>query len=201
MLFRSDGSSADGEERTGDWQPDAQNGAEGAEQPGARQTDGFDAESLRDEAVFRQFITTVHETDFEKDEPWYRWSYHVDELDEKRLLARLKERYASAPAFVLTKAEGDYYVSEPIGKSGEIKRIAIEKRGAGGIAQELLIETEKATYKVLSEYNIRYVLCDGKSAVTKQDGSETVPGTLLPSGFFVLDTASGAGKDGENVVG
>ncbi len=196
-----DGSSADGEERTGDWQPDAQNGAEGAEQPGARQTDGFDAESLRDEAVFRQFITTVHETDFEKDEPWYRWSYHVEELDEKRLLARLKERYASAPAFVLTKAEGDYYVSEPIGKSGEIKRIAIEKRGAGGIAQELLIETEKATYKVLSEYNIRYVLCDGKSAATKQDGSETVPGTLLPSGFFVLDTVSGAGKDGENVVG
>ena len=125
----------------------------------------------------------------------------MDELDEKRLLARLKERYASAPAFVLTKAEGDYYVSEPIGKSGEIKRIAIEKRGAGGIAQELLIETEKATYKVLSEYNIRYVLCDGKSAATKQDGSETVPGTLLPSGFFVLDTASGAGKDGENVVG
>lgn len=162
--------------------------------------DGFDAESLRDEGVFRQFISHVHEGDLEKDEPWYRWSYHVEELDEKSLLARLKERYAAAPAFVLTKAEGDYYVSEPIGKSGEIKRIAIEKRGAGGIAQELLIETEKATYKVLSEYNIRYVLCDGKSAVRKQDGRETVPGTLLPSGFFVIDTASGTGKEGESVV-
>ena len=118
----------------------------------------------------------------------------LEELDEKRLLARLKERYASAPAFVLTKAEGNYYVSEPIGKSGEIKRIAIEKRGAGGIAQELLIETEKATYKVLSEYNIRYVLCDGKSAVTKQDGSETVPGTLLPSGFLCWIPSAGLEK-------
>jgi len=92
-------------------------------------------------------------------------------------------------------------VSEPIGKPGKIRKIEIAKRGAGGIAQELNIETEKATYKVLSEYNIRYVLCDEKSAVRKQDGSEIVPKTLLPSGFFVLDTVSGAGKDGENVVG
>ncbi|MDE7358453.1 MAG: SpoIID/LytB domain-containing protein, partial [Lachnospiraceae bacterium] len=164
-------------------------------------SENFDTESLRDETVFRQFITTVHETDFEKDEPWYRWSYHVEELDEKNLFARLKERYASAPAFVLTKAEGDYYVSEPIGKTGKLKRIEITKRGAGGIAQELTIEAGKATYKVLSEYNIRYVLCDRESTVRKQDGSKTVPGTLLPSGFFVLDTVVDTGKDGESVVG
>lgn len=164
-------------------------------------SDGFDAEALRDEETFRQFITQVHEEDLEKDEPWYRWSYHVEELDEKELYARLKERYGKAPAFVLTKADGDYYVSEPIGKPGKIRRIEIAKRGAGGIAQELTIEAEKATYKVLSEYNIRYVLCDRKSAVRKQDGSETVPGTLLPSGFFVIDVDCQAGKDGESVVG
>ena len=54
---------------------------------------------------------------------------------------------------------------------------------------------------MLSEYNIRYVLCDAKSVVRKQDGSETVPGTLLPSGFFVIDADYQAGKAGENVVG
>lgn len=160
-----------------------------------------DAEDLRDEEVFRQFITHTHEEDLEKDEPWYRWSYHVEELDEKNLYARLKERHEKAPAFVLTKAEGDYYVSEPVEKPGKIKRIEVVKRGAGGIAQELIIEAEKATYKVLSEYNIRYVLCDAKSVVRKQDGSETVPGTLLPSGFFVIDADYQAGKAGENVVG
>lgn len=163
--------------------------------------DDSDTEPLRDEDVFRQFITQVHEEDLEKDEPWYRWSYRVEELDEKKLNARLKERYEKAPAFVLTKAEGDYYVSEPIGKSGKIKKIEIAKRGAGGIAQELTIEAEKATYKILSEYNIRYVLCDRESAVRKQDGSKTVAGTLLPSGFFVIDADYQAGKDGENVVG
>ena len=164
-------------------------------------SEDFDAEALRDEEVFRQFITHVHEGDLEKDEPWYRWSYRVEELDEKNLYARLKERYEKAPAFVLTKAEGDYYVSEPVENPGKIRSIEVVKRGAGGIAQELTIEAEKATYKVLSEYNIRYVLCDAKSAVRKQDGSETVPGTLLPSGFFVIDTDYQAGKAGENVVG
>ena len=164
-------------------------------------SDEYDTESLRDEEVFRQFITTVHEEDLEKDEPWYRWTYRVEELDTETFFARLKARYEAAPASVLTKAEGDYYVSEPIGKPGKIKKIEVAKRGAGGIAQELTIEAEKATYKVLSEYNIRYVLCDRESAVRKQDGSETVPGTLLPSGFFVLDTVAGTGKDGEYVVG
>ena len=160
-----------------------------------------DAEALRDETVFRRFITEVHEEDLEKEEPWYRWTYQAEELDEDALLARLQERQEKAPAFVLTKGEGDYYVSEPIKKIGKIKKIEITKRGAGGIAQELTVEAEKGTFKVLSEYNIRYVLCDRKSAVKKQDDTTTVPGTLLPSGFFVLDPVFMSGKSGENVVG
>ena len=39
----------------------------------------------------------------------------------------------------------------------------------------------------MSEYNIRSVLCDGESEVIRQDDSALVPGTLLPSGFFVLE--------------
>lgn len=165
------------------------------------EADGFDAESLREEEVFRQFIAEVHEEDLEKEEPWYRWTYRVEELDEEEILARLQERQEKAPACVLTKAEGDYYVSEPVKKTGKIKSMEITGRGAGGIAQELTIEAEKGKFKVLSEYNIRYVLCDGKSTVTKQDGSTTAPGALLPSGFFVLDPVFRSGKNGENVVG
>lgn len=165
------------------------------------ENDGFDAESLREEDTFRQFITKVHEEDLEREEPWYRWTYHVEELDEEAMVTRLRERQEKAPVCVLTKADGDYYVSEPVKKPGKIKKIEITKRGAGGIAQELTIEAEKGTFKVLSEYNIRYVLCDGKSAVRKQDDSEMVPGMLLPSGFFVLDPVFTTGKGGGNVVG
>lgn len=162
---------------------------------------GFDAEALRDEAAFRQFISTVQEEDLEKEEPWYRWTYEAEKLDEEELCDRLRERQKAAPANVLTKAEGDYYGSEPIKKLGKIKGIEITKRGAGGIAQELTVEAEKGTVRVLSEYNIRYVLCDRKSAVRRQDGSEAVSKTLLPSGFFVIDAVCQTGKGGEYVVG
>lgn len=167
----------------------------------AFEENGFDAESLRDEEVFRKFISTVHEEDLEKEEPWYRWTYEVTELDDEAFWERLRERQKASPANVLTRAEGDYYVSEPIKKLGGIKKIEVTKRGAGGIAQELTVEAQKGTVKVLSEYNIRYVLCDTKSAVRKQDESETVPKTLLPSGFFVIDAVYRTGKAGETVVG
>lgn len=162
---------------------------------------GSEDETLRGEDAFRRFIEVSHEEDIEREEPWYRWTYQVKELDEKLLFKRLKERYQAVPSMILTRTEGGNYVSEPIGKTAQVKKLAITERGDGGIAQTLLIETEQSVYRVLSEYNIRYVLCDGKSPVRRQDGSESVQRTLVPSAFFVLDTVSETGKEGENVVG
>lgn len=158
-------------------------------------------ETLCGEEAFRRFIEVSHEEDIEREEAWYRWTYQVEELDEKLLFTRLKERYQAAPSMILTRTEGGNYVSEPIGKTGRLKKLTITERGDGGIAQTLLIETEQSVYRVVSEYNIRYVLCDGKSPVRRQDGSESVQRTLVPSAFFVMDTVSETGKEGEYVVG
>ncbi len=155
------------------------------------------ADSLRDEENFRQFIMTTNEADLEYTQPWYRWTYTVEEIDEEALLSRIRDRYAVSPASVLTKTEGEYYVSQTVEKLGKIKELSIAKRGAGGVAEELLIRTDQDTYKIISEYNIRYILCDTKSEIVKQDGSVTVPSTLLPSGFFIIE----AGKKEENMVG
>lgn len=158
-------------------------------------------ETLREEETFRAFIEASHEENVEWEEPWYRWTYQVEELDEKQIIARLQERYRAVPSRILTRTEGGNYAAEPIERTGHVRSLTITERGEGGIAQTLLIETEKAVYQVLSEYNIRYVLCDGKSAVVRQDGSESVQRTLVPSAFFVMDTDSKTGKDGETVVG
>lgn len=162
---------------------------------------GPEDETLRGEEAFRRFIEVSHEEDIEREEPWYRWTYQVEELDEKLLFKRLKERYQAVPSMIQTRTEGGNYVSEPIGKTGRVKKLAIAERGDGGIAQTLLIETEQAVYRVMSEYNIRYVLCDGKSPVRRQDGSESVQRMLVPSAYFVMDTVSETGKEGENVIG
>ena len=158
---------------------------------------GVGTDDLRDEDNFRKFITSVDENDLESDEPWYRWTYTVSSLDPDGLLARIKTRYAASPQSVLTKTQGDYYVSEPIEELGHIYDISIAKRGAGGVADELLIASDTGTYKILAEYNIRSVLCDRTSEVIRQDGSIVVPTSILPSGFFVIET----GKEKENVIG
>lgn len=158
-------------------------------------------ESLREEDAFRAFIETSHEEDVEREEPWYRWTYQVEKLDEKQIYKRLQERYRAVPSQILTRTKSGNYAAEPIEKTGKIKRLTVAERGNGGIAQTLVIETEQAVYQVLSEYNIRYVLCDGESAVIRQDGSKSVQRTLVPSAFFVMDTDAKTGKGGETVVG
>ncbi len=158
---------------------------------------GSAVDSLQEEEIFRAFITSKNEADLESGEPWYRWNYTVKELDEEQLLKRIKERYKASPASVLTEAQGGYFVSQEIEKLGKIKDIRIGQRGAGGVAGELLIEADAGTYKILGEYNIRSVLCDKVSEVVRQDGSSVVPASLLPSGFFVIETS----KKKESVVG
>lgn len=153
-------------------------------------------DTLREEAAFAEFISSKNQDDFEVNESWYRWSYTVKKLDTQRMLETLQKRYAANSALVLTLQDGEY-VSEEIRRLGEVHDIYIAKRGVGGVADELVIEAEHGTYKVISEHNIRYVLNDGKSPVLRQDGKEVVNTSLLPSGFFIIS----AGKEDGNVVG
>lgn len=161
--------------------------SEGQEDPG---------ETFREEAAFAEFILSKNEDDFEANESWYRWTYEVKQLDKDRMLETLKKRYEANSALILTLKDGEY-VSEEIRGLGEIREIYVAKRGAGGVADELVIEAEKGTYKVISEHNIRYVLNDGKTSVVRQDGRKTGAMALLPSGFFVIST----GKKNGNVIG
>lgn len=160
-----------------------------------------DVADLTQEAVFRQFIETAQPGDLEREEPWYRWTYQAADFDEEAFYGRLRARYQAAPACVLTRTAGGNYAAEPIRKAGWVKNLQITERGAGGVAKALLIETEKTAFKVLTEYHIRALLCDGKSEVRRQDGSKVKATLLLPSGFFVIDLACEAGKQGESVVG
>ena len=158
------------------------------------------AEDMASEENFEEFIKNVDEHDFESGEPWYRWQYEVEEADAGELLERIKERYQANASLILTRkegADGAYYVSEPVGDIGELEDISISKRGPGGIADEMLITGSKAVIKIISEYNIRRILCDGESQVVRQNGSGSVPGTLLPSAFFVIET----GKSEEDMLG
>ncbi len=158
------------------------------------------AEEMEKEENFAAYITAVDDSDFESNEPWYRWQYEVEKIDTDELIERIKERYrANASQIQVRKGkEGEYYyVSEDIEDIGKLKDIYISKRGAGGIADEMIVVGSRAVIKVISEYNIRRILCNGESKVIRQDGSSIAAGKLLPSAFLIIK----ADKTGENMVG
>lgn len=169
--------------------------SEGGEDLGENEI--YSANSLMDEDVFAAFIKQNFETDYESEEPWYRWKYTVEEIDTERMLAALQSRYEANSNLILTQNKKGEFVSNPIKKLKDITEIAVVCRNEGGIADELLIETEDQVIKVISEYNIRTVLCDGATKVVRKDGTKVSMPTLLPSAFFVITT----GKEDGNVVG
>ncbi len=157
----------------------------------------YTANSLMDEDVFGEFICNTFRSDYEVVEPWYRWKYSVEEIDTERLLSVLQNRYEANSNLILTRDKKGEFVSKPIKKLEDIKEIAVILRNEGGIADELLIETDSQMIKVISEYNIRSVLCNGVTKAVRQDGSKVSMPSLLPSAFFVITT----GKEDGNVVG
>lgn len=156
----------------------------------------YSPQELTDNDTFEDFITSAPKEDYENAEPWYRWSYTVEKLDPKLLEQRIRTRYEANPGQVLTLKEGEY-VSKPVEKLGEVKDIYVEKRNPGGVIDELIVEGSGGTYKIITEYSVRYVLSDTVTKVVRQDGSAADASVLLPSSFFAVFP----GKEGDVVVG
>lgn len=194
-----------------------------AEIPG---TGYFTAQDMCRGDYFHEFLHNPPETDFERQEPWYRWSITVESLDTESLRKVLKERQEAEPDRIHVEKNGDK--TEPVGSNagntgsnagntdsnagntgsnaeaagewediGRITDICIGKRGDGGIAESLVIKGEKKTVTVLSQYNIRAVLCAGGVTAVRQDGSKVELKMLLPSAFFEIESV----KEGENMIG
>ena len=136
---------------------------------------------------FKEYITKSYSSDVESGESWYRWTCSVKDIDEKNMLQRMQARYKVNASKILTMTGKDSYKSQPVNELGSIKELFVSKRGEGGVSEELIITTDKNTYKIVGEYNIRYVLNDPDALIVKQDGSNTTMKTLLPSAFISLE--------------
>lgn len=165
--------------------------------------EAYEAGELSQEENFRDYIMQIDESAYEKEEPWFRWSYQVEKLDAEMLYQRLKERYETTPDKILTfmgkdenVEEAELFEAEKPKEFKKVYEIRSLRRKEGGVIDELLIETDKGIYKVISEYNIRYVLNQG-GEIIRQDGSAYESSVLLPSAYFIIDTI----KSDENVIG
>lgn len=152
-------------------------------------------EYLAEEERFRDYILNDDDQAYEQEEAWFRWSYEVKELDISMIFDRLKERYQAVPGKILHE-DGETFTSQEPKSFKEIYDIRCLKRKEGGVMDELLIDTDQGAYKVISEYNIRYIL-NQKGDVVRKDGSTYQSNSLLPSAYMIIDIV----KSGENVIG
>ena len=78
-------------------------------------TEYFTAQDMCRGDYFHEFLQNPPETDFERQEPWYRWSITVESLDTESLRKVLKERQEAEPDRILVEKNGDK--TEPVGSN------------------------------------------------------------------------------------
>lgn len=157
---------------------------------------------LTDEETFAAFIKKKHSGDLEISEPWYRWNCYVPLSQiEKNVQKWAKTRAEKSEDGILLK-KGNDYVQPDVSSIGAIESAKIIERNTGGAVQQMLITGTKGTLKIKYEYNIRLMLGIPGGMIQKNDGSESVCGNLLSSGYFVLEPVEKDGKlDGYQVYG
>lgn len=149
-------------------------------------TEQVDADLMIDDQYFEQYITRVHESDYEKEEKWYRWSYTVEEINLEKICEKMQDCYERNENLILTQKKSEEFVSSPIKKLSDIIDIRCGKRGQGGVMEEMLIETTSETYKIITEYNIRYILGTKEATLVRADKEQITAGELLPSAFMII---------------
>ncbi len=116
-----------------------------------------------DEAVFCSAMENNRESDFEKEEPWYRWNTF----------------------FSLTFLNNRIQTAYP-DQIGELTNLNILQRSENGRAEILQISGTLGNVCIEGEYAIRKFLQPEKDSIFLQDGSTAPELGLLPSAFFYL---------------
>jgi stage II sporulation protein D len=70
----------------------------------------------------------------------------------------------------------------------------INKRGEGGIIEELIIRGTNGTVKIIKQSAIRNLLNPNGISIVKNDGTSVDTFTSLPSAFFTVDKENGEFK-------
>ncbi len=121
------------------------------------------------EADFRKFILNETYETYDSGESWYRWDLTVPAEQLAQNVSKIKE-------------------------IGAIRDIQVTERNEGGVAQKVLVTGEKDSLELQYEHEIRTVLNAKGQLIQRTHGKETTGGSMLPSGFFVIDRVETDGK-------
>jgi len=168
-----------------------------------KQFEGKDFGDLREEENIKKFLKTKDIEAYDKDFGWFRWdlTMSLEELSAS-INANLKTRYEANPKLIKTLDENKIFRSRPVESIGQLKKIDILKRGEGGNIMEMVLVGTDATIKILTEYNIRFLLqpkqhIKGKDniIINLHNGNKMSNYSIMPSAFFVIEPIEN--KDGK----
>ena len=117
---------------------------------------------LRKEEAFRQFILNEEYETYDSGESWYRWDMSVPVEHISKTINSME-------------------------KIGDIKNIEVTERNDGGVVHKVLVTGEKGQLELIYEHAIRTALNGKGQIIHRTYGNDATGGTMLPSGFFVID--------------
>lgn len=167
-----------------------------------KQFEGTDFGDLSKEENAKKFFKATDIDGYDQEFGWFRWNItmSLEELSAS-INANLKQRYAANPKLIKVLDENNIFRSRPVENIGTLKKIDIVKRGQGGNIMEMVLIGSKATIKVLTEYNIRFLLqpkqyIEGKEpiVINLSNGSTMQDYSIMPSAFFVIEPNNKDGK-------
>ena len=124
---------------------------------------------LTKEKDFRAFILNTEQETYDSSESWYRWEVTVP-------VKLIRENVCK------------------IENVGEITGIQVLERNEGGVVQKVKVLGEKGELLLEYEHAIRSALNGSGQKIVRKNGSDATGGSLLPSGFFVVDPVEENGE-------
>lgn len=124
---------------------------------------------LTKEENFREFLLNDTYETYDSSESWYRWDLTVP-------IKQINEN--------IRKIEN----------IGNVTEIQIIERNEGGVVQKVKVTGEKGELLLEYEHAIRSALNGSGQKIIRKNGKEATGGSMLPSGFFVVDAVAENGK-------
>ncbi len=116
---------------------------------------------LQDNDKFSAFIRRTDMSAYDSSSPFFRWRVTVD---ENMLTAK-------------------------IGGIGQVQGLSVVRRGAGGVALELLVKGSEGEKTISGQNAIRAALGDQTLKITRKDGEVVEGWSSLPSAFLTVEPA------------
>ena len=128
-----------------------------------------DMSSEKDAYAF--FTTEAKEVDaFDNGSPWFRWQVHYTAEEIAHVInSNVKRLTTQYPNLVKVLSEDKWQVGE-VESVGNIEDIKVEDRGEGGNIMEMIVQGDKATIKVQTEYLIRCLFAPIQKDTSKEIG-------------------------------